>query len=491
MISVRRGRATAVIVALAAGLLAGLVSGCGGSPSQSVTLQGGTSQSATLQGRLLSAGDLPAGWAAQPVNLNSFQASVPCLANLSAKPTGWTYADTSFVEGVSIPNIGEVLASGPAVRTRWQALARALASCRSATFTIAGKKAKASVRPLAFPRVASTSSAYSWSLTVAGIPIGVDLALFETGSYAGYLSYSDVGVPPTATVMAFAQAAVAKARTGSTRRLPDAVSVASEPTHVAQTKLGAVAYRVVGSGPPLVLIMGYGGAMETWDRRFVDTLAERYRVVIFDNAGIGETAVLQAPLTIDAMANQTSALISALQLGRPAVLGWSMGSMIAQALAVLHPGQVRRLILCASYPGEGQATRPSQSAINALNSGNQQQAMADLFPADQSAAANTYLAALSSYPAAQPAPAATVTAQGHAIDQWWAGSDTAGQRDATITVPTLIADGRADRLDPLANSRVLAGLISGSKLVLYPDAGHAFLFQDQAAFVPVIESFLS
>jgi len=94
-------------------------------------------------------------------------------------------------------------------------------------------------------------------------------------------------------------------------------------------------------------------------------------------------------------------------------------------------------------------------------------------------------------PGAQPAPAATVTAQGHAIDQWWAGSDTAGQRDATITVPTLIADGRADRLDPLANSRVLAGLISGSKLVLYPDAGHAFLFQDQAAFVPVIESFLS
>jgi len=158
VISVRRGRATAVIVALAAGLLAGLVSGCGGSPSQSVTLQGGTSQSATLQGRLLSAGDLPAGWAAQPVNLNSFQASVPCLANLSAKPTGWTYADTSFVEGVSIPNIGEVLASGPAVRTRWQALARALASCRSAMFTIAGKKAKASVRPLAFPRVASTSS---------------------------------------------------------------------------------------------------------------------------------------------------------------------------------------------------------------------------------------------------------------------------------------------------------------------------------------------
>ena len=88
--------------------------------------------------------------------------------------------------------------------------------------------------------------------------------------------------------------------------------------------------------------------MESWDRRFVDALAQRYHVVIFDNAGVGQTAALPAPLSIDAMANQTSALIAALGLGRPDVLGWSMGSMIAQALAVLHPDQVRRLVLCAS-----------------------------------------------------------------------------------------------------------------------------------------------
>jgi pimeloyl-ACP methyl ester carboxylesterase len=59
-----------------------------------------------------------------------------------------------------------------------------------------------------------------------------------------------------------------------------------------------------------------------------------------------------------------------------------------------------------------------------------------------------------------------------------------------LTAPTLIADGAADRLDPLANSHVLADLIPGAKLTLYPDAGHAFLFQDQAAFIPLIESFL-
>jgi pimeloyl-ACP methyl ester carboxylesterase len=483
VVRVSRPRPLSVALVLVATslLLAGLASACGGN----------TSPSATLQNRLLSATDLPLGWTAAPVNLKSVQTSAPCLSGLAAKPTGWTYADAAFVEGVSIPNLSEVLASGPTVHQRWQALARALAACRSATITIAGRKARATIRPLALPRVASTSSAYAWSLTVAGIPVGFDLVLFETGSYAGFVSYADLGAPATATVLTFARAAVAKARTGSTRRVPDTISVASVPVRVAQTKLGAVGYRVIGSGPPLVMIMGYGGTMETWDWRFVDALAMRYRVVIFDNAGVGQTATLKAPLTIDAMANQTSALISALRLGRPDVLGWSMGSMIAQAFAVLHPGQVRRLILCASYPGNGQASRPSQAALNALKSGNQQEVNADLFPADQTAAQDTYLAALSSYPATQPVPAATVTAQGQAVDQWWAGSDRAGQRTATITTPTLIADGAADRLDPVANSRTLAGLISGSKLLLYQDAGHAFLFQDQAAFVPVIESFLS
>jgi pimeloyl-ACP methyl ester carboxylesterase len=101
--------------------------------------------------------------------------------------------------------------------------------------------------------------------------------------------------------------------------------------------------------------------MEAWDRRFVDALAQHYHVVIFDNAGVGQTRALPAPLTIDAMASQTSALITALGLTRPDILGWSMGTMIAQALAVLHPGQVRRLVLCAAYPGNGTAIRPPQA----------------------------------------------------------------------------------------------------------------------------------
>jgi pimeloyl-ACP methyl ester carboxylesterase len=458
---------------------AGLTSGCGGNSTASA-----------LQARLLSVADLPAGWSAAPASPGSVQTSSPCLPSPAASPKGWTDATAGFVQGTAIPTLAEVLAVGPQVGQWWHSLDQALARCRTATVTISGNKATATIQPLAFPPVASTSSAYAWAFAISGIRIGVGLVLFETGTYAGYLSYSDLGPPAPATVRAFADAAVAKAETGSTAPVPGTVSIASAPVQTAHTTLGTVAYRAAGSGPPLVMITGYGGTMESWDRRFVDALARHYHVVIFDNAGIGQTQAPPAPVSIDAMANQTSALIATLGLTRPDILGWSMGSMIAQALAVLHPDQVRRLILCAGYPGNGTAIRPPQDAINALTGGDTQQVMADLFPADQAAAQNTYLAAVSSYPAAPAAPAGTVTTQKHAVDQWWAGRDPAGQHAATIAAPTLIADGTADRLDPLANSRTLARLIPGAKLTLYPDASHAFLFQDQAAFIPLIESFL-
>lgn len=472
----RRAWLAGVVAAFTA--MAALTSGCGGNSTESA-----------LQARLLSVADLPAGWSAVPVSPGSVQTSAPCLSSLATNPSGWTYATAAFVQGTVIPTLGEVLATGPQARQEWHSFGQALARCRTATLTIAGKKARATIAPLSFPRVASTSSAYAWAFTISGIRIGFDLVLFETGAYTGYLTYADLGPPEAATVRAFADAAVAKAATGSAAKVPDGISIASVPVRTARTTLGVVAYRMVGSGPPLVMITGYSATMESWDRRLVDALAEHHRVVIFDNAGVGPTQALPASLSIDAMASQTSALITALGLTRPDVLGWSMGSMIAQALAVLHPGQVHRLILCASYPGNGTAVRPSQQAISALTSGNQQQ-MADLFPAGQTAAQNTYLAAISSYPPTGETLASTVTAQAHAIDQWWAGLDPAGQQAATITAPTLIADGTADRLDPLANSHALADMIPGAKLTLYPGAGHAFLFQDQAAFVPLIESFL-
>jgi pimeloyl-ACP methyl ester carboxylesterase len=263
-------------------------------------------------------------------------------------------------------------------------------------------------------------------------------------------------------------------------------SVTSAPAHVAATALGPVGYREVGSGPPLVLIMGYAGTMETWEPQLVDTLARRYRVLIFDNAGVGATTALPA-LTIDAMANQTSALIDALHLGRADVLGWSMGAMIAQALAVLQPGQVRRLVLRASFPGVGTVI-PPQAKIDDLTNGN---GLPVLFPADQPMAAAAFAAGAESYAVPEAASAAVISAQGRAALAWFHGTDPAGRETSRITVPTLVADGTEDQLDATANARTIVRLIPGAKLSLYPDAGHGFLFQEGTPFAVTVERFLS
>jgi pimeloyl-ACP methyl ester carboxylesterase len=288
--------------------------------------------------------------------------------------------------------------------------------------------------------------------------------------------------------MSIALSACASAPAASAARHAGTPSVVSSPVRVAHTSLGTVGYRIVGSGPPLVMIMGYDATMEDWDPRLVDALARHYRVVIFDNAGIGATQRPPGALTIDAMARQTGALIDTLRLFRPDVLGWSMGGMIAQALAVLDPSQVRRLVLCATFPGTDAAVPPA--TVTALTRLAPRQVATVLFPVNQAKAYNAFAAAISGYPPAAGPSAAVLAAERRAVTQWWAGKDPAGRKIAAISVPTLIADGTADWVDPVANARTLARLTPAARLVLYPDAAHAFLFQDGTQFAGAVESFL-
>jgi len=130
---------------------------------------------------------------------------------------------------------------------------------------------------------------------------------------------------------------------------------------------GSFGYRTVGSGPPLVMIMGFTGTMTEWDPALVGRLSQSHRVIVFDNRGMGES--VDAPvagLTIEGMADDTAALIEALvPSGRAHVLGWSMGSYIGEMLALRHPGRVRRLVLAGSDPGSPHAIQDSPQ-VNAV-----------------------------------------------------------------------------------------------------------------------------
>jgi pimeloyl-ACP methyl ester carboxylesterase len=221
-------------------------------------------------------------------------------------------------------------------------------------------------------------------------------------------------------------------------------SIAEAPIRTVNAGQGKIGYRSVGEGKPLVLIMGLSGTMDAWPPRFVDALAARRRVITFDNEGIRRTTLGRGALTIGRMADDAASLIRALKLRRADVLGWSMGGMIAQSLARQHPRRVRRLVLCATAPGDGQATPPAPDLLAQFAAGT-----ADvfqlLFPPGQESAAQAYIRAARRRrpvgPSAEPAQAAR--------PRGWGSARSAAARGE----PTLSRGRTAERPPPRLSGR--------------------------------------
>ncbi|HEX6712230.1 MAG TPA: alpha/beta hydrolase [Thermoleophilaceae bacterium] len=288
---------------------------------------------------------------------------------------------------------------------------------------------------------------------------------------------------------------VALAVTAALAPAAHAATAVDAPTKVVKIGKQKVGYRTFGSGRPLVMVMGLGGTIGSWDPTFLDALAAGgHRIVLLDNEGVGKTTALKGRLTIRRMGETTAALIRRLKLKRPDVAGWSMGGMIAQSLAVRHPKSVRRLVLMATAPGDGKAAAPTPEALKALTgpTTDVNVLLGLLFPPDQTAARDTYVAdILMRRPFEGIAPAAQAAKQTAASGAWLFNQDKDGGRVAKLTLPTLIGGGELDPLLPIANQRHLHDMIRGSQLMTYPDAAHAFLFHHQAEFVPLVLQFLT
>ncbi|HKM09932.1 MAG TPA: alpha/beta hydrolase [Candidatus Methanomethylophilaceae archaeon] len=108
-----------------------------------------------------------------------------------------------------------------------------------------------------------------------------------------------------------------------------------------------ISYSVKGSGDPIVLLAGFGSAKDFWDQA-VSELSIGYTVITLDNRGSGET-VYENGFTIDDMADDVIQILDGLSLNKAHVLGWSMGSQIAQSLAIRYPERVSTLALVSSY----------------------------------------------------------------------------------------------------------------------------------------------
>jgi pimeloyl-ACP methyl ester carboxylesterase len=258
------------------------------------------------------------------------------------------------------------------------------------------------------------------------------------------------------------------------------------------------AYRRTGEGPvPLVLLQHFRGNLDNWDPALIDALAARRPVITFDNTGVGGSSGT-TPDTIGAMARDALAFLDALDLGPVDLLGFSIGSFVAQEIALIRPALVRRLILASSAP-QGAAGMHGWApevigAVGVPEPG--PDAYLGVFFTDSAAsrqAGQQVLGRTTARTADRDKPTSWETrlAQYDAVCTWGIPDHSLLQRVAAIEAPVFIANGDRDPRILPRYSHLLAGLIPQAQLKLYPDAAHGFLFQHHTEFAADVESFLT
>jgi pimeloyl-ACP methyl ester carboxylesterase len=273
--------------------------------------------------------------------------------------------------------------------------------------------------------------------------------------------------------------------------LPAVAGADATSARVRHVRVGDVdlAYRSIGHGRPVLMIMGLGGTMDAWLPQLVDRIGRGRRVVVFDNRGTGRSTAGIKPITVRTMAGDTHGLIRTLRLKHPNVLGWSMGGFIAQRLDLDHPADVDHLVLAATTGGGPGSSLPDPAALSTLLTGGPAALLGLLFPLPaQQATADAYVASITRWPAfSLTVPPETLAAQLSTSSQWFAH----GANLKRIKVPTLVGGGLEDQLIPPANQRRLAAGIKGARLVLYPGAAHGFLAQDWRSFGARVDRFFA
>lgn len=271
---------------------------------------------------------------------------------------------------------------------------------------------------------------------------------------------------------------------------------------MARTKTNGIEieYEVIGdaAAPPLLLIMGLGGQMILWPDAFCHDLAARgFRVVRFDNRDVGKsthcdaagapdlaalmTAVATgtppaAPYTLSDMAADTVGLLEALKIQRADIVGASMGGMIAQTLAIEHPGCVRTLTSIMSTTGDP-SVQPRPEALAYL---------IEPMPMDR-AGSIEYGVRMFRAIGSPGFPFEEERIRALAARQYDRGANPAGvlrqltailasgdrtEKLRSVTAPTLVIHGKDDILVPFGGGEKTAAAIPGARLEAIDGMGH-------------------
>jgi len=262
----------------------------------------------------------------------------------------------------------------------------------------------------------------------------------------------------------------------------------------AQTNGIELYYEIHGAGQPLVLISGLGYPLWQW-HKMVPFLAEHFQVITFDNRGVGQSDKPAGPYTAQMLAADTAGLLDTLGIEKAIIAGHSMGGFIAQAMALDFPQKVAKLILCSTNFGGPHHVPVTPEAMKVLT--------------DVTSDALTRFKnglSVSTAPGwseknpemiedwvkwrvanpIDPAPYQAQMAIGFGLMPEAAAFENKLPR---LNVPTLILFGAHDKVVPPENASLLAEKISGSKIVILPNAGHFFPIEVAEAASSTITDF--
>lgn len=236
--------------------------------------------------------------------------------------------------------------------------------------------------------------------------------------------------------------------------------------------------RVLGVGPPLVLLNGFTGTAADWEPTLLGELSSSFTVYAPDHRGMGQSELGDpASVSIGSMADDVRALMDAQGIDTATVVGWSMGGFIAQRLTLDAPARVSSLVLMATDPGGPRAIRATPehwAQLTDLSGTPREQAtrlIPLLFPEPLVAAIDAAFGdlmadarAVLSHPA--------VEAQVRAMAEWHGSPPPAP--DPTTAPPVLVMVGTHDVVIPPENDDVLAEVWPRTEVDRFAEGGHAF-----------------
>ena len=243
-----------------------------------------------------------------------------------------------------------------------------------------------------------------------------------------------------------------------------------------------IAWERHGSGPPLLLIHGLGYARWGWEP-VVEPLSRSFDVLLFDNRGIGESDAPPGPYTAAQMAADALQVLDEADVERAHVLGTSLGGMVAQELALAHPGRVDKLVLACTTPGgAGAFPMPERTVRLMTNGATLRDFVENALHPDERAGLVERILEHRLATAQAPEAWAAQAAAGAGFDAY--------ERVGSIAAPTLVLHGDGDVVVDPRNAELLAALLPHASFELFPGTGHLFFWQEPERFARLVREFL-